>query len=87
MNGLLILAVFFGVAVNALCTAMFNRFVVESGKIPVISMALRAVRFRAVGVEHHQLAVGKILFGMPLARVADIALIGNSALFENRLIN
>ncbi len=87
MNRLLVLPVFLGVTIDTLCPAMLDLIVVQSRQIPMVGMTLRAVGLGTVGVKHHQLAVRQIFLGVSFARVADIALVGNSALLENRLID
>ena len=87
MDGFLIFAVLFSVTVDTFRPAMFHRFHIQTGKIPMINMAMRTVGLLPFIGDFHYLAVSKVFFGMPLRRMAIITAIENPAFFENRLVN
>jgi hypothetical protein len=87
MNGFLIFTVLIRMTINTFGSPVLDSFHVKTGKVPVINMAMSTVRFLAVLTHHHDVTVCKILFRVSFRGMAEIAVVKNPALFENRLID
>ena len=74
-------------AVNAFGATMLDRIIIQTGQIPVVNMALRAVCLLTILLEQHEFAVRQIFSGMAFGRVADVAAIDDATLLKDRIVD